>query len=105
MRVDPFGTSWFSSVGNWFVNAGKDIGNFVENNWDIIVGVGLVAALYKGYYYDFETLMYYCKSRYYIPLWSRWLNADDISYLDPSSINGLNLYAYCGNNRAPVRCI
>lgn len=23
---------------------------------------------------------------------------DDISYLDPESINGLNLYAYCGNN-------
>ncbi len=23
---------------------------------------------------------------------------DDISYLDPETINGINLYAYCGNN-------
>ena len=23
---------------------------------------------------------------------------DDVSYLDPTSINGLNLYAYCGND-------
>jgi hypothetical protein len=28
----------------------------------------------------------------------RWLNADDVSYLEPESINGLNLYTYCGNN-------
>ncbi len=26
------------------------------------------------------------------------MTIDDISYLDPESINGLNLYAYCGNN-------
>ena len=42
--------------------------------------------------------MYYCKTRYYVPEWCRWLNADDVSYLDPSSVNGLNLYAYCGND-------
>jgi hypothetical protein len=44
MRIDPFGTSWLNSVGNWFVSKGKAIGNFVEDNWDVIVGVGLVAA-------------------------------------------------------------
>lgn len=54
--------------------------------------------IYKGYYYDSETSMYYCRTRYYIPEWCRWLNADDVSYLDPSSVNGLNLYAYCLNN-------
>ncbi len=53
---------------------------------------------YKGYYYDTETTMYYCKTRYYVPAWCRWLNADSIEYLDPSSINGMNLYAYCKNN-------
>ena len=41
--------------------------------------------IYKGYYYDSETSMYYCRTRYYIPEWCRWLNADDVSYLDPSS--------------------
>ena len=28
----------------------------------------------------------------------RWISPDDISYLDPSSVNGLNLYCYCFNN-------
>ena len=36
--------------------------------------------------------------RYYNPEWGRWLSPDDIEYLDPQSINGLNLYAYCGND-------
>ncbi|HEY8363728.1 MAG TPA: RHS repeat-associated core domain-containing protein, partial [Tissierellaceae bacterium] len=54
--------------------------------------------LYKGYFYDDETSLYYCNSRYYNPEWGRWLNSDDVSYLDPSSVNGLNLNAYCGNN-------
>src|SRR5690554_759816 len=42
--------------------------------------------------------MYYCKTRYYVPEWCRWLSADSVKYLDPKSLNGLNLYAYCGNN-------
>ena len=53
---------------------------------------------YKGYYYDNESGMYYCNSRYYNPQWGRFLNSDSIEYLDPESINGLNLYAYCGND-------
>lgn len=42
--------------------------------------------------------MYYLNSRYYDPEIGRFVNADDISFLDPESINGLNLYAYCGDN-------
>ena len=53
---------------------------------------------YKGYYYDNESGMYYCNSRYYNPQWGRFLNSDSIEYLDPESINGLNLYCYCMNN-------
>lgn len=53
---------------------------------------------YKGYYYDNESEMYYCSSRYYVPLWCRWLNADSVSYLKFDEINGCNLYAYCNNN-------
>ena len=53
---------------------------------------------YKGYYYDDETCMYYCKSRYYNPLWCRWLTPDSVDYLNPNNINGLNLYCYCNNN-------
>ena len=37
---------------------------------------------YRGYYYDTESDMYYCKSRYYKPQINRWINMDDISYLE-----------------------
>jgi len=53
---------------------------------------------YKGYYYDIETNMYYCKSRYYVPELFRWLSMDSINYLDIESISGNNLYMYCNNN-------
>ena len=53
---------------------------------------------YRGYYYDSETGLYYLNSRYYDPSVGRFINADDISYIQPTDINGLNLFAYCGNN-------
>ena len=53
---------------------------------------------YKGYYYDDDVEMYYCKSRFYVPLWHRWLNSDSINYLEPKNITSLNLFAYCNNN-------
>ena len=53
---------------------------------------------YRGYYYDEETSLYYLESRYYDPITGRFITIDDISYIDPETINGLNLYAYCGNN-------
>ena len=55
---------------------------------------------YRGYYYDNETGFYYLNSRYYDPSICRFINADDIGILSQSKefLNGLNLYAYCGNN-------
>ena len=53
---------------------------------------------YRSYYFDTETNLYFLKTRYYDPQIGRFITIDDISYLDPESINGLNLYAYCGNN-------
>ena len=53
---------------------------------------------YRSYYYDTETKLYYLQSRYYDPEIGRFITIDDISYLNPDAINGLNLYAYCGNN-------
>ncbi len=47
--------------------------------------------------------MFYCNSRYYVPEWCRWLNADHISCLNPQSIHELNLFAYCGND--PVNMV
>ena len=42
--------------------------------------------------------MYYCKTRYYVPQWGRWLNSDSTKYLDFKQFNKSNLYAYCFNN-------
>ena len=53
---------------------------------------------YRSYYYDTETKLYFLKTRYYDPEIGRFITIDDIGYLDPESINGLNLYAYCGDN-------
>ena len=55
---------------------------------------------YRGYYYDTETQLYYLQSRYYNPVWGRFLNADGITTLSasPSNLTDKNLYAYCDNN-------
>ena len=53
---------------------------------------------YRGYYYDTEIGLYYLQTRYYDPTTGRFVTIDGIAYADPESINGLNLYAYCGNN-------
>ena len=58
---------------------------------------------YRSYYLDTETNLYFLKTRHYDPETGRFMTIDDISYLDPESINGLNLYAYCLNN--PVMMI
>ena len=54
--------------------------------------------MYKGYYYDVETQLFYCNSRYYSPELCKFISPDSVNYLDPNSINGLNLYCYCFNN-------
>ena len=38
------------------------------------------------------------QSRYYDATLCRFLNRDNVNYLEPESIHGLNLYAYCNNN-------
>ena len=53
---------------------------------------------YRSYYYDTETGLYYLNSRYYDPEVGRFINADDVQYLDPETLGGLSLYAYCLDN-------
>ena len=59
---------------------------------------GLNPFRYRGYYWDSELNLYYLNARYYDPLVGRFISQDDIEYLDPEALNGLNLYAYCINN-------
>ena len=58
---------------------------------------------YRGYYWDKDLKMYYLMTRYYDPTTGRFINADTPDYLDPETLGGLNLYAYCKNN--PVMCV
>ena len=53
---------------------------------------------YKGYFYDQDLKLYYLMSRYYDPETGRFISPDSIDYLDPETLGGLNLYAYCNNN-------
>jgi RHS repeat-associated protein len=53
---------------------------------------------YKGYYYDLETEWYYLQSRYYSPLLSRFINMDHTANLGMIDVDGVFLFAYCGNN-------
>jgi|GEM_PF-6547176 len=53
---------------------------------------------YHGYQYDRETDLYYLKTRYYDPKTGRFISSDHTSFLREDIVNGLNLYAYCGNN-------
>lgn len=54
--------------------------------------------IYKGYYYDSNVELYYCNTRYYNPKICRFISPDGVTYLNPESINGLNLYTYANNN-------
>ncbi len=71
-------------------------------NTEILSQTDKIGALnpfrYRGYYFDIETKLYYLISRYYDPETCRFISADGIEYLDPETLGGLNLYAYCGNN-------
>lgn len=74
--------------------------NNVENTSHNFIG-NLNPFRYKGYYYDTESNMYYCKSRYYVPEWCRWLNADSIVFnfkMGFGAINCCNVFNYCFNN-------
>ena len=53
---------------------------------------------FKGYYYDQESELFYCNGRYYSSELCRFIQPADISSLNLSSINGLNLYSYANNN-------
>jgi RHS repeat-associated protein len=78
---------------------GDEVGTYEYDAWGNITSIlGAMAFVnpirYRGYYYDSETGYYYCQSRYYNPVWCRWISAD--AYMDTrDGILGTNMYAYC----------
>ena len=80
-------------------SSGTEVVRYVYDAWGkVLATTGTLASTvgaiqpfrYRGYIYDTETGLYYLRSRYYNPIWGRFLNADSL-------IKG-NLFAYCGNN-------
>ena len=55
---------------------------------------------YRGYVYDTETGLYYLTSRYYNPVWGRFINADGYASTG-QGFTGYNMFAYCNGN--PLR--
>ena len=81
------------------------VGEYVYDAWGnctVTTDIDGIATLnpfrYRGYYFDSETGLYYLNTRYYAPDMGRFISPDSTDYLDPGTVNGLNLYAYCGNN-------
>ena len=72
-------------------------GSYNANTNDSFIG-NINPFRYKSYYYDKESNLYYLNSRYYSPIYYRFISIDDIDYLKSESINGINLYTYCGND-------
>ena len=68
-----------------------------ENTVETFIG-NVNPIRYRGFYYDEESGLYYLQSRYYDPEVGRFINADEIDYIEPDTLMGCNLYAYCGNN-------
>jgi len=90
-------------------NTGTLLGTYEYDAWGnctatkvIISGTSMVLSMnpfrYRGYYFDSETGLYYLQSRYYDPKTGRFISPDAYSYLEPDTVNGLNLYSYCNNN-------
>ena len=88
----------YDGNGNLYAEYGYD----AWGKCTIKTNVSGIAAInpfrYRGYYLDDETGLYYLNARYYDPEIGRFISPDSIDYLDPESINGLNIYIYCGNN-------
>ena len=98
-----FYDAWGNQKIKYLNNEGEMVAlreDYEYNNTDEINAFIAVKNLfrYRSYYYDFETNLYYLNSRYYDPEIGRFINADNISNVDKSTFNGLNLYAYCVNN-------
>ena len=53
---------------------------------------------YRGYFYDDVSGMYVLKTRFYDPVTAQFLSPDHPDYLDPETLGGIDLYAYCLNN-------
>lgn len=90
---------------------GNPIVKYIYDAWGYLIGINgsqaeslgaLNPIRYRSYCYDNETGYYYLHSRYYDPLWGRFINADTYTHTGESVLGG-NMFAYAENN--PVNMI
>ena len=82
----------YDSWGN-IISITDSFGNELSDNTNHIACINPYR--FRSYYYDNETNLYYLGSRYYNPLFGRFISTDFGVYDDTI---GCNLYIYCGNN-------
>ncbi|MDO4397212.1 MAG: RHS repeat-associated core domain-containing protein [Oscillospiraceae bacterium] len=61
-----------------------------------VVVLTLNPLAYRGYFYDVYTGLYYLQSRFYNPMYGRFLNADSI--ISKNTVCDANIFAYCRSN-------
>ncbi len=106
----------FGDIVAVYTDAGVKIGSYVYDAWGnctVTVASGVTSVQssvvwnynpfrYRGYFYDYETGLYYLQSRYYNPATGRFINADGLVSTG-TGLLGYNMYIYCNNN--PVMCV
>ena len=108
-----FVCNWRGDVIRIYDGAGTAVANYNYDAWGNVISVtdasGVVITSsthianvnplrYRGYYYDFESGLYYLRSRYYDPETGRFINGDVIVTVNDDHIISSNVYAYCLNN-------
>ena len=93
---------YYNIVAKYKYDAWGNIVSILDgNNTDVSNNLSHIANInpfrYRSYYYDQETKLYYLNSRYYNPLWGRFINGDGIIGSNDDVIS-YNLYVYCSNN-------
>ena len=91
----------YEKIAEYTYDAWGNILSIKDQNGNTITDETNIAIInpyrYRSYYYDKETNLYYLKSRYYNPVWGRFINADTIIGAN-QDIESQNLYTYCSNN-------
>lgn len=73
-------------------------GNPISKTGSLAATIGTLNPFrYRGYVYDEETELYYLRSRYYNPVWKRFVNSNQHLGM-VRGINTHNTYSYCFNS-------
>ena len=93
-------------LANYNYDAWGKLLSVTDANGSVITNTNHFAYLnpirYRGYFYDTETGLYYCNSRYYDPQTRRFVNAEpnmfDGGFDAKAGFLGYNVFCYCANN-------